>query len=201
MRPRGRQAGFTLLEILVALVVLGFLMVGLSQGVRFGLKAWDTESRLVSERADMDGVERALRDLVSEADPGEFNDPSAFRGEERTMSFPTRLPMPVAGLPTRDVDIGLGVDASKRLVLRFSPHPHAERLVAATPPTEEVLLDGVDHIELSYLRWPAQGGGWVSTWGLQTLPLAVRIKLVFPEGDPRHWPEIVAAPMRARFEE
>ena len=29
---RNRQAGFTLLEMLVALVVLGFLMVGLTEG-------------------------------------------------------------------------------------------------------------------------------------------------------------------------
>ena len=32
-----RQAGFTLLEILVALVVLGILLVGLSQATRFGI--------------------------------------------------------------------------------------------------------------------------------------------------------------------
>ena len=201
MRLTRRAAGFTLLELLVALVVLGFLMVGLSQGVRFGLKAWDTETRLVNERADMDGVERVLRELIAQADPGEYNDPSAFRGEERTMSFASRLPMTAAGLPTRDVDVGLGVDARRRLVLRFVPHPHAERLVPAAPPAEEALLDGIDHIELQYLRWPEQGGGWVSTWTASTLPVLVRLKLVFPPGDPRHWPEIVAAPMRARFEE
>ncbi len=195
------EAGFTLLEILVALVVLGFLMVGLSQGVRFGLKAWDTETRLVNERADMDGVERVLRALIEEADPGEFNDPSEFRGEERTVTFATRLPMAAAGLPTRDAEIGLGVDARHRLVLRFSPHPHADRLVAAAPPVEQPLLDGLDHIEMGYLRWPEQGGGWVAAWTAPTLPVLVRIKLVFPEGDPRHWPDIVAGPMRARFEE
>jgi len=200
-RRRAAESGFTLLEILVALVVLGFLMVGLSQGVRFGLRAWDTETRLVDERADMDGVERVLRQLVQQADPGEFSDPAEFHGEERTMTFPTRLPLAAAGLPTRDVDVGLGVDARRRLVLRFTPHPHAERLVPAAVPAEAVLLEGVDHIELSYLRWPDQGGGWVSNWSAPTLPVMLRIKLVFPEGDPRHWPEIVAAPMRARFEE
>jgi general secretion pathway protein J len=33
------SAGFTLLEILVALIVFGFVMVGLTQGVQFGLHA------------------------------------------------------------------------------------------------------------------------------------------------------------------
>jgi type II secretory pathway pseudopilin PulG len=35
--------GFTLLEILVALIVLDFLVVGLGQGVRTGLHLWAAE--------------------------------------------------------------------------------------------------------------------------------------------------------------
>ena len=34
--------GFTLLELLIALTVLGFLLAGLAQGVHFGLLAWRT---------------------------------------------------------------------------------------------------------------------------------------------------------------
>ena len=53
--PRYRQTGFTLLEMLVVLVVLGFLMVGLTQGVRAGLALWDAQSRRVGA-----GVPRRL---------------------------------------------------------------------------------------------------------------------------------------------
>jgi general secretion pathway protein J len=201
MTPPVSQRGFTLLEIVVALVVLGFLMVGLSQGVQFGLRAWDTESRMVNQRADMDGAERVLREVVSGADPGEFNDPSAFHGGARAMSFQSRLPLLAPGLPTRDVDVALGVDGQHRLVLRSTPHPHAELLGPPPPALENVLLEGIDHIELSYLRWPQQGGGWVTSWALPTLPVMLRIKLVFPEGDHRHWPDIVSSLMRSRFEE
>jgi prepilin-type N-terminal cleavage/methylation domain-containing protein len=41
----GRQKGFTLLELLVALVVLGLLVVGLNQGVRAGLTMWGAQTR------------------------------------------------------------------------------------------------------------------------------------------------------------
>ncbi len=61
----GRQAGFTLLEMLVALVVLGFLMIGLTQGVRAGLALWDAQTRRVGETAELDATARTLRRLLS----------------------------------------------------------------------------------------------------------------------------------------
>ncbi len=201
MARTNSQAGFTLLEILVALVVLGFLMVGLSQGVRFGLRAWDTESRLVATRADIDGVERVLRNLLEGADPGEFNEPPNFKGDAHILAFSSQLPVQLAGLPVRDADLGLGLDMRHRLVLRWTPHPHAERLIAPALPVENVLLDGVEHIEFSYRRWPSQGGGWVSVWNQPTLPLQVSLKLEFAKDDRRHWPTMIVALMRARFEE
>ncbi|WP_457836108.1 PulJ/GspJ family protein, partial [Staphylococcus aureus] len=72
MRGAGER-GFTLLEILVALVVLGFLLAGLAQGTRFGLQAWGMQTRNVLRQADMDGTYRVLRAMVEAADPGEVN--------------------------------------------------------------------------------------------------------------------------------
>jgi len=44
--------GFTLLEILVALAVFAFLVLGLTQGTRFGLAAWDRQARTVDRARD-----------------------------------------------------------------------------------------------------------------------------------------------------
>jgi general secretion pathway protein J len=201
MTPRAPQAGFTLLEILVALVVLGFLLLGLAEGVRFGLHAWDTETKLVDRGADMDAMERVLRSVIATADRGDFNEQPPFHGTAHTLSFIGRLPMAAGGLLTRNADLGVGVDAKHRLVLRWNLHPHAERLTPAPPPHETVLLEGVDHVAFSFLRGPEQGSGWTDTWDFPALPLLVRITLSFPTDDRRHWPTIEAAPMLARAEQ
>ena len=61
----GRQAGFTLLELLVVVAVLGLLIIGLTQGVRAGLTLWDAQSRRTSETAELDAAARVLRALLS----------------------------------------------------------------------------------------------------------------------------------------
>lgn len=188
----------TLLEILVALVVLGFLVVGLTEGTNFGLHAWGNQERLVNRYADTDAMERVLRGLVAAADPGETDNPAPFHGQAHTLALVTRLPIAATGLITRNAEVGLGVDDRHRLVLRWSLYPHAERLTPPPPPQQTVLLDGVDHVDFSYLPRPDQGGGWVNTWALPTLPQLVRITIAFAGDDPRHWPTIEVAPMLSR---
>jgi len=192
------QRGFTLLEVLVALVVLGFLVAGLAEGVSFGLHAWDSQAAFLNRHADMDAMERVLRGLVATADPGDLNEPAPFHGQAHTLAFVARLPMSAKGLATRSAEFGLGVDAKHRLVLRWSLHPHAERLTPPPPPQQTVLLDGVDHVDFSYFRQLSQGGGWVTSWNMPTLPQLVRITVAFDANDRRHWPTIEAAPMLSR---
>ena len=66
-KPWGELAqpsGFTLLEILVALVVLGLLMIGLTEGTRLGLRTIETQARLTDRTAGLDAVDQTLRTLI-----------------------------------------------------------------------------------------------------------------------------------------
>lgn len=201
MRARpGGDLGFTLLEILVALVVLGFLMAGLAQGTRFGLRAWGAQSRLIDARAELDAVDRTLRRLVEGMDPGGPNQAPLIEGGRATLAFTSELPAAAAAV-TRRADVALLVDAGGRLVLRWTPRLNAVRF-GPPPPLQEVeLLRGVARLELAY--WPkptreAPAASWREGWAEPALPELVRIRLVFPPGDGRRWPDIVAAPMRER---
>ncbi len=191
------QRGFTLLELLVALVVLGLLMVALSQGTQFGLRVWGIEQAMGSRVSGLETTDRALRLLLGRASPG---DPAlrgaALTGTAREVSFVTTLPDGYGASVTHEADVTLLADG-RRLALRWRPH---YRRWIAVPPAPAVipLADGVDHIELGYWSVGAQGQGWSSTWTGPYLPRLVRVRVVFQPGDSRRWPDIIVAPMRER---
>ena len=193
---RDRMGGFTLLEVLVALVVMGFLLAGLSQGTRFGLRAWDIQARMIDQNGELDAVDRTLRRLIQQLDPGNATTGSTLAGTARRMVFTSDLPM-AAVTATRRADMILAVDAAHRLMLAWTPHLHVVRIGPPPAPQATELLRGVDRLEIGY--WRRDGvGGWLNRWPDRELPALIRIRIVFVEGDARRWPDIVAAPMLGR---
>ena len=188
-----RDAGFTLLEIIVALVVLGVLLVTLSQGVHFGFTAWGRQDRMLRSGESLQATDRTLRRLVEQADPGTERDGAKLTGRPHAMAFTSTLPLGRDGAPSL-ADISLALDHDDRLILSWLPHLHAQRLQPPPPPHVAVLLEHVAGLELSY--WSDSDKQWTREWGATTLPDLVRIHIAFPEHDTRHWPDIVAAPTR-----
>ena len=187
----GRQAGFTLLEIMVALVVFGFLLAGLIQGVRFGLRAWNGQTAQIAQRGDLEAIDTTLRGLIEPMDPGSAGDTPNIVGLPHAVAFTTTLPAGAADANDRHADVSLSVDAGHNLILRFTPHLHAVRLGGAPEIKSEVLLGGVARIDCGYWR---PSGGWTTNWYQATPPALLRIDIVLI--DHRSWPAIVVAPMR-----
>lgn len=193
------QAGFTLLETMVALVLLGFLMTGLTQGLRFGVSAWQSQMRIFTERGDLDAAERTLRTLIGRMDAGGLSGrPPAFEGTERRLAFRTALPQAAAGLVMGDADVALTVDDGRRLLLLWQPH-YQSRIQAASPPDRVVLLQDVDDLTIAY--WPDARAGWQAEWAGPALPKLIRIRVAHRQGSGRHGLDIVVKPMRDSWRE
>jgi len=197
--PTGRQSGFTLLAILVALVVLGFLMVELTQGVRAGLTMWGAQTRRVGETADLDAGARVLRRLLSGISLPSAGGSLGASSTEKFEALPESLTF-VGDLPTgfgttRRADITLDLHEG-RLVLRWTPRRHELSIAPPTQPIETELIRGVERFDLAYWGSPSPGepAGWQSRWDRRDIPELIRVRLGFGKGDRRRWPDLIAAP-------
>ena len=56
-----RERGFTLIEILIAMTLLGLLMAMLSGGLRLGTRAWEASDTRSAELARLEAVQGFIR--------------------------------------------------------------------------------------------------------------------------------------------
>jgi general secretion pathway protein J len=192
--------GFSLLEMLVALTVLGFLMVGLNQGVHTGMRLWAAQSRQIGVTSDLDAVARLLRTSLTgipiqpfaAVNPGAVSVAIFFKGTASQLSFVGDLPTGLGG--TQRAEINLRA-RDNRLLLSWVPRRHEVR-GAKPAATETELLRGVADLELAYWSASSPGApaGWRPRWDGPALPALIRLRLTFISGDRRRWPEMVVAP-------
>jgi general secretion pathway protein J len=193
-----RQAGFTLLEVLVALVVFGFLFVALNEGTRTGFALWNSQTRRIGDTEELDAIARLLRTLLTGIPilPATANDTPqaiAITGGADRLAFVGDLPTGLGA--TRRADIALELRAG-RLLLSWAPHRHEEAGAPALAPTDTELTRGVERLEFAYLGAvsPEQPARWYAQWAGPELPLLIRVSLRLAKGDRRRWPDLIAAP-------
>ena len=197
-----RRTGFTLLEMLVVLAVLGLLVVGLTQGVRASLTLWDAQRHRIGETGELDAGARILRTLLSgiSAPPSGGLAPGAagsteIKGGPDSLAFIGDLPTGLGA--TRRANITLELRQG-RLVLRWTPRRHELTSVPAPEPIETEVICGVDRLDLAYWGSPSpdQPAGWQVRWDGPDIPELIRLRLGFAKGDRRRWPDLIAAPQR-----
>ncbi len=183
------RRGFTLLELLIAVAVLGLVIVLLDQGVAFGLRATATQQQVQDRHGDLEAVDRALRQLIAKADPGFFPEPPPFRGTAGDVTFVSELANSPTGERER-VDARLLLSGDQ-LRLRWTKRRHVVPFGPPPQPQDLLLLTGIKSLDIAYFN----GVAWASTWQGERLPQLIRVTLRFTD-DRRRWPPIEIAPSR-----
>lgn len=97
------SSGFTLLELMISLTIMGLILVLVFGALRIGARAWEKGERDVEthqrQRVVLDNLRRQiasvfLREIkAGEAEEGEAKGKVFFRGDSEGMEFMSRVPM------------------------------------------------------------------------------------------------------------
>jgi len=211
MRPgrRGVQQGLTLLEMMIALLLLSMLLMLLFGGLRLASSSWDRGSAFTDNVSQMQLVENFMRREISQAVPYRLQlnpqDPNAllagYEGGASRLRFVARMPAAAA-------KGGLYV-----LTFALMPHNDAQALVLLREPVDHtgsategqaddttnaplVLIDRVSHLDFAYFGAPAgsqRPASWLSNWpDSANAPQLIRMRVTLDDGSA--WPDLVVAP-------
>ncbi len=195
MRRAPSDAGFTLIEVLAALVVFGFLIAGLAEGVRFGLRAYRTQANVIARSNDLDSTDRVLAAAIAAIAPSASSDDATVVGGAHALAFTTTLPVRIGDPATSLADVKIELKDG-HLVMELLPHYHAVALaVSGTRPDEITLATGLGAVTFSY--WDGTSRQWMATWRSNLPPALVRLTFAF--AGRRHWPPLVVRPVLSPF--
>ena len=199
------QRGFTLVELLVALMLLAFIALGLGGAMRTISQTQERVDRRMQRSERQQVAIQFLRHTLGQvsglprptAATPQGETPSYFQGTAQTLQWLGSMP----------ANFGAGGRSHIRLILQ--PGSAGNQLVLQykkwdknTPNPEwpsadsYVLESNVEALEFSYQRTHRlQGQQWQSVWGVgentpsrQELPSAIRLQLRTTQGD---WPLLI----------
>ena len=193
-----RQHGFTLLEMVIGITLLGFLLVLLYGGLRLATRGWEAGTGAVERASAQAAVAGYLRRQLAmayplrwKADNGEQK--IAFEGDAQGMRFAAPIPAHLGpgGIQLLAIEMAeAGEDHPLQMRWR-TPEPELRAFEFKTPPEPVMLLDRLEAVEFAY--YGAQDKdtepAWHDEWHSETyVPRLVRIQVRPKGGDA--WPEM-----------
>ena len=192
MRP-ARQAGFTLIEVVLAMTLLATMMLLLYSGLSFALRSWDAGETNGRRFADRRVAENFLRREIGELFPMRWKDPMevkvAFDGQPGTLRFVSaRAPgIQLGGLSL----VGLAVEEGKErgtrdLVMRRAmPDDEATDFGPLEKGEAHVILEGIDSVSFAYFGAENDFSEpqWFDAWKFAgRVPQLVRMRVRLADG-------------------
>jgi general secretion pathway protein J len=208
-REPSREGGFTLLELLVALVLTALIMAMMPGAIRLGARALNQAEVLTNDAAD-----RATLDFVAERlaetaalyqRGGDGRLTVAFSGTAHAIGFVASATMDSgaeasAGLYLFELALVRLDNQVGRMMLRWQPFRSTLTAVPVTLKQERVLLSDIAELSFRYFGAPTArvAAAWSDVWaGTDNIPELVELQIRRAAQSPAD-ALVIRVPMRLR---
>jgi general secretion pathway protein J len=194
-REGDARLGFTLVELLIAMALIGMILVIVFSGLRLSTRSWEAAEQKLQEIEKVRVVENLFRRQIHEARLLFYNDPDAgralnFTGTSQTMQFvaPLLARIGLGGLYWITFEV-VNSGGEARLLMTWRPYRPGEQSLLTQEP--EVVLEGMEEIAFSYFGIEAgeEMPLWHYDWtSLEQPPQLVRLSV---RAQDRVWPDVL----------
>jgi len=201
---RARGAGFTLIELVIALALMGVMVLFMYSGLAFGLRGWDAADTNGRRTADRRIAENFLRREVAELFPMRWKDPLvlrlAFEGKPDLLRFVSVRPAGISVTGLSLVGVSAEQDTAKRtrnlVMRRASPGDEQKDFGPLAQGEATILFDDIDSVAFEY--YGAENDftdpSWVDAWEWPgRIPQLIRIRVRTADGS--YLPEMIVRMM------
>lgn len=181
------QSGFTLLELLVAIMILTLIMTTAMGSVRLGSRSFESGASRAVENAEIralaDVLRRQFRQIVQLTWTESGRDYVAFEGTQHYVQFIGPAPDSSAGPGFLVYRLGAeSTNDTTRVALRFAPFdPGSEQFLVPDRSSRELLSERLSDVSFDYFGSMDERGrsAWHTAWSPDAgrLPTIIRVHL------------------------